>query len=879
MPYFLAGVASEYDKMKAENERLARQLASARRSLQAEAEAMARTQAIQIVDSLRHTVSNPVTQAVSLGRKQAEDALLSGPPRATAGFSTLTTSFASTVPSPRATPKPRHMEEAKPSGSAKKKATKMTRKGSRSRQRRGAVMSPMMTSGHEEDGAEMMDHAEMPSMMAYCGPDVGVVVNGADQSFAGEPRDSHVAKYIEGLSRGVTREVAKPEDRFHNAHAKPAPRKESSVRFSVLPKSQAPSSNERRKGSASAGDGSPFDIKDELDDCGLSGADWLDAAMQDALRSPFDKSDGQESSEGFMFPTDLLDVTQEQVHVTREHKSSITSSYYDSNLSFDMRPCHFDRSRLHTESMTVGGPSFGLEGHLGPIVGATDSFRSSEYGDEPIARYRTQVRLMGTQETLFAVGFAADNTRLRKASVFDTNGNLMKEEAELIGLLHHVGANWSVIEFFGEWWDWYKELTPPPPTTFVARLVNSYAFEIAIAVLILANAFFAVVGANAKAANAYSQDFVNAEILFTVIFVLEMVLRLTANRLWFFFTGPDFWWNVIDLIILVLTLVPYLSTPSRLNPRYKDPTWVTHVSWSFLRVVRLLKANRLAVMLNQVRSLRDLRLMLQLLLQCLSPAFLWCVFSVFFAMYIVALFLVQKAAVKLHDLDSGSEKYDTLDAHFGTFQRATLTLFKATSGGDDWGNILEVVELFDSGWSKTLLILFIVFFQFALFNVVTGIFVEKAMTSAELTDEEKMKQNREKELKYARELLTIVRALDLDGSGTIGYTEFVTRMNMQPSFRSAFSERGLNIKNPRTFFKMLASIYNSDNIPLSDFVSACMRLRGEASCLDVRILDFELKLILTNQLKFHSFMKNELHAYQQMLMQAMATGYTPEARE
>merc|ERR1711988_641141 len=58
-----------------------------------------------------------------------------------------------------------------------------------------------------------------------------------------------------------------------------------------------------------------------------------------------------------------------------------------------------------------------------------------------------------------------------------------------------------------------------------------------------------------------------------------------------------------------------------------------------------------------------------------------------------------------------------------------LTLYKACSGGLDWGGIYEGLN--DVGWFYSMLfLLFMFFFEFALFNILTGIFVEKAMCAA-----------------------------------------------------------------------------------------------------------------------------------------------------
>merc|ERR1719277_555777 len=69
-----------------------------------------------------------------------------------------------------------------------------------------------------------------------------------------------------------------------------------------------------------------------------------------------------------------------------------------------------------------------------------------------------------------------------------------------------------------------------------------------------------------------------------------------------------------------------------------------------------------------------------------------------------------------------------LDKYFPDLTTTMITLFQAISGGIDWAIVLDPLMRV-SPWIAVPFIFYIVFCQFALMNVVTGVFVESAMIS------------------------------------------------------------------------------------------------------------------------------------------------------
>merc|ERR1712060_836182 len=70
-------------------------------------------------------------------------------------------------------------------------------------------------------------------------------------------------------------------------------------------------------------------------------------------------------------------------------------------------------------------------------------------------------------------------------------------------------------------------------------------------------------------------------------------------------------------------------------------------------------------------------------------------------------------------------------------------------------------------------------------------------------------------------------------------------------FRFYFSARGLDINDTETFFKMLASCTGSDEVDIDTFVRGCMKMKGQASSIDVQMLLYECKHIRRAQQDFY----------------------------
>merc|ERR1711884_378391 len=103
------------------------------------------------------------------------------------------------------------------------------------------------------------------------------------------------------------------------------------------------------------------------------------------------------------------------------------------------------------------------------------------------------------------------------------------------------------------------------------------------------------------------------------------------------------------------------------------------------------------------------------------------------------------------------------------------TLYMSISGGIDWSDAMSALEPLSEGYA----ILFVVFIStsvIAALNIVTGVFVESAMTRSLHDKETIIQEESDKATQQMDVMIEIFREIDVDGTGEISISEFERRL-------------------------------------------------------------------------------------------------------
>jgi len=190
-----------------------------------------------------------------------------------------------------------------------------------------------------------------------------------------------------------------------------------------------------------------------------------------------------------------------------------------------------------------------------------------------------------------------------------------------------------------------------------------------------------------------------------------------------------------------------------------------------------------------------------------------------------------------------------IEQDFGSVAGAMLSLLMAVTGGNDWGEFHPIIKELGPVYNF-LYLFFILFSSIAFFNVVTSVFCEKAMHLARPTMDDIMAEMKSKEVQDASVLLSMLDSILQDDDDTRAldcnkFEEFLSH----PQVVAYFELRGLNESSVRRFFRQLLEIHQTRSIDFGTFASACVKLHGTASNVDVHMLSAEIKSIKLSQLR------------------------------
>merc|ERR1711972_745415 len=105
-----------------------------------------------------------------------------------------------------------------------------------------------------------------------------------------------------------------------------------------------------------------------------------------------------------------------------------------------------------------------------------------------------------------------------------------------------------------------------------------------------------------------------------------------------------------------------------------------------------------------------------------------------------------------------------LKVFWSTLPRSIFTLFKSTAGGVSWHDV--VVPLSAIGWPYVALFtMFIAMFSFAILNVVTAVFCQSAINSAQLDKDLATMQLLDELNIFSEKLTGLFKSIDQDESG------------------------------------------------------------------------------------------------------------------
>jgi len=369
----------------------------------------------------------------------------------------------------------------------------------------------------------------------------------------------------------------------------------------------------------------------------------------------------------------------------------------------------------------------------------------------------------------------------------------------------------------------------------LASITNSAWFIVLNIVVILCDSAFTAVVTD------YSMDAINrnpttfmyvVEVAFVLFYVVECSMRIVVHGK-YFFVSNEMSWNLFDLVLTLQGVADIVLTHG---------VTVDHGHVQFMRLVRLVKLGKILRLFRAVSWLRDLRVMAQSITHCVGAMF-WAFVMLALILYIAALFFVQMMRGHLQERDGtiDDETVSMIYNYFGSIGQGVLTLYQSASGGLDWENVYAIVSR-SGPFTSTGFIFFIWFFNFAVINILSGIFIEKALYAAVPDREQLSLEHRREEERDVAHLTELISSMDTKKTGKISLQNFLLQAH-DPYASAYLRTLGIRIEDASMFFHLLQRVLGSEELPIEDFVGRLVRMKGTAKSLDLQSVAFEVSLM------------------------------------
>ncbi|CAK9092119.1 unnamed protein product [Durusdinium trenchii] len=376
-------------------------------------------------------------------------------------------------------------------------------------------------------------------------------------------------------------------------------------------------------------------------------------------------------------------------------------------------------------------------------------------------------------------------------------------------------------------------------TVAIKSIVSSWTFEALFAFAILSNSIFIGVEVHFAAHNreGLPPAFFYIDQTYAALFLIELVLRILAERLPFFWSSPNVMWNYLDILInitSVLNLVSFIASTGQDADSFKASGNVR-----IIRILRLTRVIRVVRIVKIVRFIRALRSLVHSIFGTLK-VLLWSVLLLVMIMYVFAIVFCDVSNEYLGGFEDVSDTGKTfLERYFVDLERSIMTLFQSIVNGLNWGDVADELNKLSRIWGY-LYVVYIAFCMFAVLNVMTGMFCQSAIESAERDQELHVQAVLNTKQQQVEMFMSIFHMLQKDRgrrashNQNLTFTEFEHLFD-QPHIRSFFQALDVETKDAWTLFKLM-DVSGHGDIDASEFVEGCMRLKGPARAIDMSIL-------------------------------------------
>lgn len=372
------------------------------------------------------------------------------------------------------------------------------------------------------------------------------------------------------------------------------------------------------------------------------------------------------------------------------------------------------------------------------------------------------------------------------------------------------------------------------------KFVNGWFFEAFFATIIVTNSIFIAIQvewASVEPGAEMPQFFFVISSIYTFLFTSELLLRILVRGIRIFW-GEDWGWMLLDAAIVISSLFEFVIEVivSSSNDTEQANVFTNMRLLRILRVAKITRAFRIVRLVRFIRSLRTLLLCIGRTLRAMA----WSAVLLLLIMFLFALIFTDLCTEHIAQYGLEGKYGEFLDRRAGSLMDSMHTLYASITGGFTWIEVRDAFDDISPAWGL-LFEAYIAFCNFAVLNVMTGVFCQSAIESAEKDHELNLESVSQEKEKYFRAVRRLFTQLDQNSDGGITRKEF-ERAWKDPVLQTVFDALEISSTDAWDLFRQLDRD-GSGEVDVDEFLEGCMMIKGPARSIDVVCIKKDLMML------------------------------------
>mmetsp|Transcript_54844 Transcript_54844/g.100554 ORF Transcript_54844/g.100554 Transcript_54844/m.100554 type:complete len:561 (-) Transcript_54844:107-1789(-) len=314
-----------------------------------------------------------------------------------------------------------------------------------------------------------------------------------------------------------------------------------------------------------------------------------------------------------------------------------------------------------------------------------------------------------------------------------------------------------------------------------------------------------------------SEVFDGLELVYTSVFTLEAVLRLT-------FLGRDYLCvpaNLFDTLIVVVTCVQmYILQPAGIM---KDGSFV-----AVARLIRLVRVMRFLKVVKFAEACAELRILARALSGCLGSLF-WSMMLLAALIVAGSIVLFQLVLAYIEDESNPDRWREWSFETLGTMPLCMMALWEATFTAS-WFRYSRVMIIQMNTAYALFWVPYIVCINFSVMRLIGALFLKETMAVASVDAEKNAIARKKRQRNFAEKIREVFEEADHSGDGLISADEFQD-MLFNARVGACFENLDLEVYEVGMLFELLAADDGTANY--HEFLEGALKLKQSAQTIDV----------------------------------------------